>query len=421
MKIVRDTIHGDIFLSNNDIILIDTIRIQRLRHVAQLGTVEWVFPGASHSRFEHTLGVVYLAKRILRSLVEIENYREIVDLLSAAAIFHDAGHPPFSHSIEEFGVLAKKKHEDRSVQMAKETIESLKNMDISASDVAKLLDKKMDYLSDIIAGTLDADRLDYLNRDAHHTGVSYGVIDSRIISLFTVIGDRLAIDERAVVPAETVLFARYVMRAIVYDHKTARSIAGMIAKAVEYALGRDDVNEDVLDEEEIAGMRDLELLLRLKNYKFSKELVERIEKRDALKLAGIARREKIERMREALEMTPKQRHEYENEIANKLGIEPYEILVDKPNIDRYFIPESSIPVSSGDKIVGKLRDIHISKLADPISRQHEYLWSIRLYAPRKLKDKARAEFNKFTGIELNKPGRPPLLKRDFWRLGNIFE
>ena len=421
MKLVRDTIHGDIFLSDNDITLLDTFPIQRLRNVRQLGPVEWVFVGASHTRFEHTIGVVYLAKRIARSLMDIEEYRGIVDLLSAAAIFHDAGHPPFSHSIEEFGILTKRKHEDRSIEIAKETIESLKNTDVSASDVAKLLDKKMDYLSDIITGTLDADRLDYLNRDAHHTGVSYGVIDSRIISLFTVTRNRLAIDERAVTPAETVLFARYVMRAIVYDHKTARSIGGMIAKAVEYALGRDDVNENILDEEEIARMIDLELLLQLKNYKFSKELVEKIEKRDALKLAGIARRERIERMREALEMTPEQRHEYENKIADKLGIEPYEIFVDKPNIDRYFIPESSIPVSGRGRIVGKLRDIHISKLADPISRQHEYLWSIRLYAPRKLKDKARAEFNKLTGIELNKPGRPSLLKRDFWRLRNIFE
>jgi HD superfamily phosphohydrolase len=421
MKIIRDTIHGDIFLSDNNVTLIDTLPIQRLRNVAQLGTVEWVFPGATHSRFEHTIGVVHLAKRILRSLVEIKKYREVVDILSAAAVFHDAGHPPFSHSIEEFGILTKKKHEERSIEIAKKTIESSKNMDLSASDVAKVLEKNMGYLSDIIAGTLDADRLDYLNRDAHHTGVSYGVIDSRIISLFTVVEDRLAIDERAVTPAETVLFARYVMRAIVYDHKTARSTAGMIAKAVEYAIGRDDINDDVLDEEEIARMRDLELLLRLKDYKFSKELVEKIEVRNTLKLAGVALRERIERIREAFEMTPEQRHEYENTLADKLGIEPYEILIDKPNIDRYFIPESSIPVSSGDKIVGKLRDLHISKLADPISRQHEYLWAIRLYAPEKLKGKARIKFNKLTGIELGKPGRPPLLKGEFWRLRNIYE
>ena len=421
MKIVRDTIHRDIFLSDSDIALLDKLPIQRLRNVAQLGTVSWVFPGASHTRFEHTIGVVHLAKRILRSLVEIEKYRELVDILSAAAIFHDAGHPPFSHSIEEFGILTKKSHEERSMDLAKETIESLENTDLSSSDVVKVLDKKMSYLSDIIAGTLDADRVDYLNRDAHHTGVSYGVIDSRIISLFTVVKDRLAIDERAVIPAETVLFARYVMRAIVYDHKAARSIAGMIAKAVEYAVGRDDINDDVLDEEEIAHMRDLELLLRLKNYKFSKELVEKVEERDTLKLAGIVPREKIERVRKAFEMTPGQRHAYENRIADKLRVKPYEIMIDKPNIDRYFVPESSIPVSRGDKVIGKLRDLHISKLADPISRQHEYLWAIRLYAPRKVKDEARTEFNKITGIQLDKPGRPKLLTREFWRLRDIFE
>ncbi len=211
MKIIRDTIHGDIFFSDSDISLLDTLPIQRLRNVSQLGTVSWVFPGASHTRFEHTIGVVHLAKRILRSLIDIEKYRELVDILSAAAIFHDAGHPPFSHSIEEFGILTKRRHEERSMELAKETIESLGNTDLSASDVVKILGKKMAYLSDIIAGTLDADRLDYLNRDAHHTGVSYGVIDSRIVSLFAIVKDRLAIDERAVIPGETVLFARYVM------------------------------------------------------------------------------------------------------------------------------------------------------------------------------------------------------------------
>jgi len=399
LKIVRDTIHGDILLSENDVALIDTLPVQRLRHVAQLGTVQWVFPGASHSRFEHTLGVVYLCKKIAKNLSEKKRYKENADALSAAAVFHDAGHPPFSHTLEEFGVLSKS-HKVRSMEIAKETIESSKTMDVSSADVLKILDGKMGYLSDIVSGTLDADRLDYLNRDAYHTGVSYGVIDSRILSLFTTIEDRLAIDLRAVVPAETVLFARYVMRAIVYDHKVARGIGGMIAKAVEYALGRDDVNKDVLDEEEIAQMNDMELLKQLKSYKFSKEIVEKIERRDMLKLAGIARKEEIKQAKEAFEMTAKQRHEYENQVADKLARPSYEVFVDKPNINRYFIQESSIPVSSGDKIIGKLHDTNISKLAALISSQHESLWAIRLYTPRKVAEKARDEFNKLTGIEL---------------------
>jgi hypothetical protein len=219
VKIVRDPIHGDIPLSDSDVALIDTPQIQRLRRVAQLGAIQWVFPGASHSRFEHTFGVVYLSKRMARSVMGLGEYHEIRDLLSAAAIFHDAGHPPFSHNLEEFDVLAGKKHETRSVEIAKEVIEGLRDLGFSASDVVGLLKRRRGCLSDIISGTIDADRLDYLNRDAYHTGVSYGVIDSRILSLFRVVDDHLTIDERAVVPAETVLFARYVMRAIVYDHK----------------------------------------------------------------------------------------------------------------------------------------------------------------------------------------------------------
>lgn len=345
MKIVRDPIHGDIFLSRSDVALIDTPQIQRLRHVAQLGAIQWVFPGASHSRFEHTLGVLYLSKRIARSVMGIREYREVEILLSAAAILHDAGHPPFSHNLEEFNVITKRKHETRSFEIAREVVEGLESLSFSASDVVNLLRRKAGYLSEIISGTIDADRLDYLNRDAYHTGVSYGVIDSRIFSLFTAVNDRLAIDERAVVPAETVLFARYVMRAIVYDHKTARSIGGMIAKAVEYALGRDDVNKDRMEEEKIARITDNDLLRHLEKYNFSKELVEKIEKRDILKLAGMARREDIKEIKEALEMTTEQKHAYEATIAEKLKIKPYEILIDKPNVDRYFVQESTILVS----------------------------------------------------------------------------
>jgi HD superfamily phosphohydrolase len=152
-------------------------------------------------------------------------------------------------------------------------------------------------------------------------------------------------------------------------------------------------------------MTDNDLLGHLKRYRFSRELVEKVERRDILKLAGMARKEDVKQIEEALEMTTEQKRAYETSIAERLKIKPYEILIDKPNIDRYFVQESAIPVSRANEIIGNLRDI--SRLAEPIGRQHEFLWTMRLYAPEKLKEKARREFNKQTGIELQKPSRAP--------------
>lgn len=426
MKIFRDPIHGDIFASDSDIQLIDTVPIQRLRGIAQLGTVQWVFPGASYNRFEHIIGVLHVTKRIARSLFETPDYRELVNRLSAAAIFHDAGHPPFSHTLEEFGVITKK-HEEVSAKIAKETIEGKSGIGISGKEVADIIRRKSKprSLSGIIAGTLDADRLDYLNRDAHHTGVSYGVIDSRIMSLFDQVEDELTIDERAIVPAETVLFARYVMRAIVYDHSKARAIGGMISKAVEYAMGRGDVNNtDLLSENSIFNMNDSQLMSALSNYKYSKQIVANIQLRNTPKLAGFAKRSDVEKEAEAYnaatKMTAEQRQETEDKIARKLGVPPYLVILDIPNTARYVVKEADIPISSGRQIVGKLRDTAISRLADPIVRQHEFLWAVRLYCPRGKEKQARDEFEKITKIQLA-VRKPPLLKTDFWRLRNIFE
>lgn len=401
-KVIRDPIHGDISLTYSDIKLIDTFPIQRLRNIAQLGTVQWVFPGAKSSRFEHTIGVSHIAKKIARNMLEPDEYRDQRDLLSAAAIFHDAGHAPFSHTLEEFHIPLD--HEKRSAALAREFVDKCQ-VTFSGQEIEKILNGQSDYLSQIISGTIDADRLDYLQRDAFHTGVSYGVIDSRILSHLKLKENTLVIDEKVVIPAETVLFARYVMRGIVYDHKVARSIGAMISKAVEYAMGRSEENyTNRLSTDDILKCNDIQLLEKLKNYTHSKNLIERLESRDILKLAGISFKKELKEhqlLDEFAQMQNETRQEYEDSISSNLNLEPYEIIIDKPNLTRYTVQEAKIPVYRGNKRLDELKNV--SKLATPINDQHEMLWGIRLFAPEKYLNDARAMFKKVTNLSLDPP------------------
>lgn len=425
MKILKDALHGDIFLSYTDCKLIDTPEIQRLRRISQLGTVQWVYPGAVHTRFEHSVGTAFLALKIARNVLyergeidDLSSNPSMRNELSAAAIFHDSGHLPFSHCLEEATQLKMPDHKERSAKIAERVIKREADSDpclqLSGKDVSQIiLGKRRDYISDIIAGTLDADRLDYLLRDQLHTGVAYGGIDLRAISLFRKRLNRLVIDERGIVPAETVLHSRYVLRAIMYDHKITRLVQAMILRAFEYATGRDNINKkDGILLEEIAAWGDYQFLLELEKYKYSAELVRRVRTRSLPKLAGIALTVCLKnqgRQGEIEKVTTEKRWEWENEIVEKLNgggtkVKPYELLIDIGQKDRYAIKEAMIPVYRNEERLGILEKV--SGIARDITAQYLNLWGLRLYAPEKVKEQARKAFKAVTdGIELEKPSR----------------
>lgn len=423
MKVVKDPMHGDIYLSYTDCRLVDTPEIQRLRRVSQLGVVQWIYPGATHTRFEHSLGTLYLALKIARNVLfennEIEELEAKRNELSAAAIFHDSGHLPFSHCLEETGFVSEcgetgllLDHKTRSANIAEQVIDSHQDIGLSGKEVSRIvLGTRHDYLSDIISGTLDADRLDYLQRDQLHTGVTYGGIDLRIVSMFRRRGNRLVIDERGVVPAETLLHQRFVLRAVMYDHKITRLVQAMIARAFEYANGRDDINKGKtmeVDDKEISKWDDARFLEELAKYTYSRELVEQIRNRSFLKLAGEALTDSFDKpgghKKIADEMTPEKRRDWENRIAQELRVKPYEIIIDKGNMDRYVAQEAKIPVYRGEENLGLLETF--SPYARNINSQHLRLWGIRLYSPENKMDEARKEFKKVSGgIELQKPTR----------------
>ncbi len=228
--------------------LIDTPAFRRLARIAQLGLVPLVYPGATHSRFEHSLGVYRNALLFLRQLSHDERFRSGVgrpeaELFIAAALLHDIGHWPFCHPIEDIHLESLPSHEDLAARhlLDGELPEALRDdWGIEPQRVVAILSQPASstagsILRSCLSGPIDIDKLDYLGRDSLHAGVPYGrhFDQGRLVSslCLNAAGDGLAITEKGKTAAELMLFARYVMFSEVYWHHGVRAATAMLQRA----------------------------------------------------------------------------------------------------------------------------------------------------------------------------------------------
>jgi HD superfamily phosphohydrolase len=228
--------------------LIDSAEFQRLRHVSQLGIVSHVYPGATHTRFEHALGVFHNAIRYLWQLGRDPRFCAIIDthhaeLLLAAALLHDIGHWPFCHPIEDLSLPGMSAHEAHAAEFLSPETELAQTLrdewKIDPTEVLDVLVARTDkpelrVLRSILSGPIDIDKLDYLERDSLHCGVPYGrhfdkhrLIQSLVLNEA---GDGLAINQKGKTAAELMVFARYVMFSEVYWHHAVRSATSMFQR-----------------------------------------------------------------------------------------------------------------------------------------------------------------------------------------------
>ncbi len=239
MKRIFDPVHHFIELSTAEARLLDLPIVQRLRRLRQLGLAYLAFPSAEHSRFSHALGALAIGTRVFDSLVRRgrEFFGDDDDvayqrrLVRAALLLHDVGHGPFSHACEAVLGIA---HEARTKQMlaVSGAVEAIAALDVNPADVLGLIvgDAATPYpvLRELVSGpNLDADRMDYLQRDAYFTGVATGRYDAeQLLASLRVLrqGGRIAVgvDRRGVVALESFVMARYMMFASVYFHHTTR-------------------------------------------------------------------------------------------------------------------------------------------------------------------------------------------------------
>jgi HD superfamily phosphohydrolase len=222
--------------------LVETPEVQRLRRIRQLGLANLVFPGAEHSRFTHALGTLSVAREMLDALARHDpRLRRHEAVLLAAALLHDLGHGPFSHAYEP---ITGTRHERWSARLVVEEGTEVHRVlsrhskslpeDIGALFAGRF--RPAPLLSDIVSGQLDADRLDYLQRDVLGTGVRHGRFDLRRILLFLVPGGRrVLVDRRALAAVEGYVIARAHMYEQVYYHKTVRAAETTLRAAVARA------------------------------------------------------------------------------------------------------------------------------------------------------------------------------------------
>lgn len=270
----RDAVHGFVRLSKAERRIVDTPTFQRLRDIKQLAMGHLVYPGAVHTRFEHSIGCVHIASSILQAIrlrhgsggdgrlarafhVDDPAVERGTKILRLAALLHDVGHPPFSHSGE--GLLPVIKHEDgklrpldhemmtasliRETEIGEVIKDEFGAHGISIEEVIGVATKPplsgtrfdawLEFLNEILAGELGADRIDYLLRDAHHSGQRAGAFDyQKLIDSMQLVpapeqthgagGFRLGLDEGGWLVAEQMVVARYLMYVALYFHKTKR-------------------------------------------------------------------------------------------------------------------------------------------------------------------------------------------------------
>ena len=255
MTEIRDPVHGYVLLEGLALELADTPQMQRLRWIKQLGLASLVYPGANHTRFEHSLGAYHMAALLTDHLGLEEEDRLLV---GAAALLHDVGHGPLSHATEAaLAPFLRTEHESIIELLKKgELREVLDRHGLRAQDIQAFINGS--GLGQIVSGEIDVDRMDYLIRDAHYTGVAYGVIDRlRLLQKMTLHQGQLVVEAGGVQAATSLLISRLLMHPSVYYHHVCRISECMIAAGIRRMI------EDGASAADIKEMDDIQLFTSL--------------------------------------------------------------------------------------------------------------------------------------------------------------
>ena len=365
MATISDPVHGYVKLDDLALDLVDTPQMQRLRWIKQLGLANLVYPGANHTRFEHSLGAFHLASRLAHHL---ELDREEQQELRAAVLLHDVGHGPLSHVTESvLATYLRRDHENVNDLLRKNELgEVLNTWGLDPARIQRLI-KGETSLGQIVNGEMDVDRMDYLVRDAHYTGVAYGVIDyQRLMEMIKIYRGQLVVEEGGIHAAESLLVSRLLMYPTVYYHHVSRIAQSMIESGILCLI-----EEHGCDPGAIKDMCDQDLISAMSSaggYPF--EIVDRIRSRRLFKRAVYVGKEGFESSVVSRENVRR----IAGEIAEEANVDPRYVLVDRPRLPR--VAEGNVPVL----VDGEVRSLReVSPLATILERAHHAAWRLGVY------------------------------------------
>jgi HD superfamily phosphohydrolase len=397
---IRDSLWGHIYLTAELKVLTESAPFMRLQRIMQLGPAFRVYPGATHTRASHSVGVYHLARRLLTNLAEQGAgdwlSREGVYSFLCAALLHDLGHFPYTHSLKE---LPLETHEALTAEIIRN--EPLRSAVAAAGGdpgfAAAIVDTasadtradgtELRFYRKLLSGVLDPDKLDYLNRDARYCGVPYGVQDvDFVLSRLRPSAERgVEIDGRGIPSVESVLFSKYLMYRAVYWHKSVRSATAMIKKTLLRAMeGKVIAGEELynLDDQGLfalmesrrprggsslaAMVRDGRLYETAAEFPFDEKLHYRLK--------DITRRSELEESLAA-------------ELSRRLGraIGPEQIIIDLPEPVSF---ESDLFVADEGRYFGESSSAFKNETVDAFVRS---LRIVRVFAEPDLYEKIRSD------------------------------
>ena len=382
MRRVRDSIHDYINLDELESSLVDTQPYQRLRWIKQLGSANLVYPGANHTRLEHSIGVSHLAKQMAsQSGVS----KDEIHLLSIAGLLHDLGHSPYSHLADELPFGKDHVAVTHDIIRDSKISDIFHNEGINAKEICNLIRGDHKYGS-LISGDIDGDRLDYLMRDSHYTGVKTGVDTGRLITKMSILDNELVIGESGLPVVETFLTSRSIMFPTVYFHPFSRGAELMLARATTAAIAN-----DCFSYESFVSFTDHKFLSELDSAgNLSKKLVNDFENRRITKRVVSLTKDETEEMG----ISKSDVETLESSIAEKLDIETSEIFMDLPPFK--VVPEMKVKILKEDGTLDYASNMStITKSLYEAQFDH---WRCRIYAPPKISIQASEVAKRELGI-----------------------
>ena len=392
---IIDPIHDFVRVNSNELKIIDTSIFQRLRRIRQLSGTHLIYPGAQHTRFEHSLGVMHIASMAGHALNEkgIVSSDNIQNL-RFAGLLHDIGHGPFSHIFEELLQKRKMSHED----MGRDIILKTQIGDlISANGFNKKLitelafgDSKFQFMNEIISGALSADIMDYLLRDGYFTGAEHAKIDhNRLTYSLDVYKNKLALEKSALVNFETMMISRYQMFKAVYFHKTVR--AGEVMLLESMYLAEEELGLSSISLDEYLKLTDEVILSKLLNLP---------ERNSKLRIAKKIATDYINRnlFKSVFEVsvtgnaiTKKRMQSIREEVSKKSKVDINEIFVDSSNTPSIPLSPSkkeskSIIILERDGVKTTAKEMPISDIR-LVSVMSGFMKILRVYTPVKNRKK----------------------------------
>ena len=392
---IIDPIHDFVRVNSNELKIIDTPIFQRLRRIRQLSGAHLIYPGAQHTRFEHSLGVMHIASMAGHALNEkgIVSSDNIQNL-RFAGLLHDIGHGPFSHIFEELLQKRKMSHEDmgRDIILKTQIGDLISANGFNKKFITELAfgDSKFQFMNEIISGALSADIMDYLLRDGYFTGAEHAKIDhNRLTYSLDVYKNKLALEKSALVNFETMMISRYQMFKAVYFHKTVR--AGEVMLLESMYLAEEELGLSSISLDEYLKLTDEVILSKLLN------LPERNSKlRIAKKIAtDYLNRNLFKSVFEVSvtgnAITKKRMQSIREEVSKKSKVDINEIFVDSSNTPSIPLSPSkkeskSIIILERDGVKTTAKEMPISDIR-LVSVMSGFMKILRVYTPVKNRKK----------------------------------